>query len=154
MIKFVRHIRYNLMETGKTSKYIKYAIGEIILVVIGILIALGINNWNEKRKIKNEEKATLIKINEDLKVDSSQFSYYKQQFSEIDQLHTELHNLAQGNQTIDAISELVLIRRTLYFKQLVPSDYKKNIPQYVTIFLQQFHFQFAIDTVSLTFCMS
>ncbi len=39
------------METGKTGKYFKYAIGEIILVVIGILIALQINNWNENRKL-------------------------------------------------------------------------------------------------------
>jgi hypothetical protein len=37
------------METGKTSKYFKYAMGEIVLVVIGILIALSINNWNEKK---------------------------------------------------------------------------------------------------------
>ncbi|MFK7831940.1 MAG: DUF6090 family protein [Winogradskyella sp.] len=50
MIKLFRKIRYNLMETGKTSRYFKYAIGEIILVVIGILIALQINNWNEERK--------------------------------------------------------------------------------------------------------
>jgi hypothetical protein len=39
MIKFFRKIRYNLMETGKTGKYFKYATGEIFLVVIGILIA-------------------------------------------------------------------------------------------------------------------
>ena len=50
MIKFFRKIRYNLMEQNKTGKYFKYAIGEIILVVIGILIALQINNWNENRK--------------------------------------------------------------------------------------------------------
>jgi hypothetical protein len=50
MIKFFRKIRYNLMEQNKTGKYLKYAIGEIILVVIGILIALQINNWNENRK--------------------------------------------------------------------------------------------------------
>jgi hypothetical protein len=43
------------METGKTSKYFKYAIGEIILVVIGILIALQINNWNEARKLSIKE---------------------------------------------------------------------------------------------------
>lgn len=42
------------METGKTAKYFKYAIGEIVLVVIGILIALSINNWNENRKINQE----------------------------------------------------------------------------------------------------
>lgn len=54
MLKFFRRIRYNLMDTGKTTKYFKYAIGEILLVVIGILIALQINNWNEKR-LKQEQ---------------------------------------------------------------------------------------------------
>ena len=52
MIKFFRHIRKDFMEKNKTGKYLKYAIGEIILVVIGILIALSINNWNEGRKKK------------------------------------------------------------------------------------------------------
>lgn len=47
------------METGKTGKYLKYAIGEIILVVIGILIALQINNWNETRK-NNEKEIVLV----------------------------------------------------------------------------------------------
>ena len=50
MIKFFRKIRQNLLSEGKTGKYLKYAIGEIVLVVIGILIALQINNWNENRK--------------------------------------------------------------------------------------------------------
>lgn len=62
MIKFFRKIRYHLMETGKTSKYLKYAIGEIILVVIGILIALQINNWNEHRKALIDEKATIASL--------------------------------------------------------------------------------------------
>jgi hypothetical protein len=53
MIKFFRNIRKKLLEQGKTTNYLKYAIGEIILVVIGILIALSINNWNEHRKDKN-----------------------------------------------------------------------------------------------------
>jgi len=56
MIKFFRKIRYDLMDKNKTGKYFKYAIGEIILVVIGILIALQINNWNENRK--NHKKLT------------------------------------------------------------------------------------------------
>ena len=50
MIKFFRRIRQQLLAEGNTGKYIKYAIGEIILVVIGILIALQINNQNELRK--------------------------------------------------------------------------------------------------------
>ena len=60
------------METGKTGKYFKYAIGEIVLVVIGILIALQINNWNEEKKGKIELNQYLSSlkdnINGDLKV--------------------------------------------------------------------------------------
>jgi len=56
MIKFFRNIRQILIVEGKMSKYFKYAIGEIILVVIGILIALQINNWNEQRKDIIKEK--------------------------------------------------------------------------------------------------
>jgi len=50
------------MEKNKTGKYFKYAIGEIILVVLGILIALQINNWNEKRKLKAEEKELITNL--------------------------------------------------------------------------------------------
>ncbi|WP_223032876.1 DUF6090 family protein [Hanstruepera marina] len=62
MIKFFRRIRKSLLTENKFSKYILYAIGEIILVVIGILIALQINNWNEKRKLINEEKTTIASL--------------------------------------------------------------------------------------------
>jgi len=55
MIKFFRHIRQNLIMENRTTKYFKYAIGEIFLVVIGILLALQINNWNETRKLNNRE---------------------------------------------------------------------------------------------------
>jgi hypothetical protein len=68
MIKFFRRIRYNLMSENKTGKYFKYAIGEIILVVIGILIALSINNWNETRKTKITEHTYLKNIKADLEL--------------------------------------------------------------------------------------
>jgi hypothetical protein len=55
MIKFFRKIRYDLMGKNKTGQYLKYAIGEIVLVVIGILIALSINSWNENIKTHSEE---------------------------------------------------------------------------------------------------
>ncbi len=61
MIKFFRHIRKRLLIENNTGKYLKYAIGEIVLVVIGILIALQINNWNEEKKNKND--VFLIKEN-------------------------------------------------------------------------------------------
>ena len=66
MIKFFRNIRYDLMEKNKTGKYLKYAIGEIVLVVFGILIALSINNWNEDRKNKIKESVYLEGIKNDL----------------------------------------------------------------------------------------
>lgn len=55
MIKFFRNIRKSLLDEGKTANYLKYAIGEIVLVVIGILIALQINNWNDQLKINDQE---------------------------------------------------------------------------------------------------
>ncbi|MFL0351940.1 DUF6090 family protein [Xanthomarina sp. GH4-25] len=62
MIKLFRKIRYELLEKNKTGKYLKYAIGEIVLVVIGILIALQINNWNERRKDFAQEQLILMQL--------------------------------------------------------------------------------------------
>ena len=66
MIKFFRHIRKSLLMENKMGKYFKYAVGEIILVVIGILIALQINNWNEDNKSKEKEHLALAEIVSDL----------------------------------------------------------------------------------------
>lgn len=66
MIKFFRQIRQNLIMENKSSKYFKYAIGEIILVVIGILIALQINNLNEVKKNQAFEKEILEQIRANL----------------------------------------------------------------------------------------
>lgn len=49
MIRLFRNIRKQLTSENKVSSYLRYAIGEIVLVVVGILIALQINNWNEQR---------------------------------------------------------------------------------------------------------
>jgi len=62
MIKFFRKIRQNLLSEGKTGKYFKYAIGEILLVVIGILIALQINNWNEEKKTNLFQHKILVEL--------------------------------------------------------------------------------------------
>ena len=66
MIKFFRTIRQTLIMENKTSKYLKYAIGEIILVVIGILIALQINNWNEAKKTNRNVNNYLIELNSEI----------------------------------------------------------------------------------------
>jgi outer membrane protein assembly factor BamB len=66
---------------GQTTKYLKYAIGEIILVVIGILIALQINNWNENHKRQQLKSNYISSLQEDLRQDSvlvaDQFNFYK-----------------------------------------------------------------------------
>ena len=75
MIKFFRRIRQTLVSEHKFSKYLLYAIGEIVLVVIGILIALQINNWNEKQKTKNSELSYLKSIKNDLASDYETINY-------------------------------------------------------------------------------
>lgn len=73
MIKFFRKIRQNLLSEGKTGKYLKYAIGEIILVVVGILIALQINNNNEANKTRKSELTYLAGIKSDLGLNAEVF---------------------------------------------------------------------------------
>ena len=71
MIKFFRKIRQNLLSEGKTLKYFKYAIGEIVLVVIGILIALQINNWNQNRLASIEEHNIYKNLNTEFKTNKA-----------------------------------------------------------------------------------
>jgi len=73
MLTFFRRIRKGLLEGGATSKYMLYAIGEIALVVIGILIALQINNWNEERKELQKSHDVLFEIKENLQFNNSRF---------------------------------------------------------------------------------
>lgn len=77
MIKFFRKIRQNLLSEGKTGKYLKYAIGEIILVVIGILIALQINNWNTESENKAKIDNTLKQVQADLLNDIKEITELK-----------------------------------------------------------------------------
>jgi hypothetical protein len=70
MIKYFRKFRYDLIEKNKTGKYLKYAVGEIILVVVGILIALSINNWQQERQNKKQEYRYINDLVNDFKQDS------------------------------------------------------------------------------------
>jgi hypothetical protein len=65
MIKFFRRIRQKLISENKFNRYLIYAFGEILLVVIGILIALQVNTWNEERKDRQEEQLILSALNRD-----------------------------------------------------------------------------------------
>ncbi|GAA4240705.1 DUF6090 family protein [Winogradskyella damuponensis] len=66
MIKFFRHIRQSLLSENKFKKYLIYAVGEIILVFIGIAMALQFNNWNEAKKTREKEQQVLTEIISDL----------------------------------------------------------------------------------------
>lgn len=76
MIKFFRNIRRAMVKENRVSKYFLYALGEIILVVIGILIALQINNWNEYRKAKAVERSFFQNVLLDLQKDREKLDYY------------------------------------------------------------------------------
>lgn len=67
MIKFFRHIRQRMLSENKLSKYLLYATGEILLVVIGILIALQLNEWKSNEQDKAQETKILVQLNADLR---------------------------------------------------------------------------------------
>ena len=71
MIKFFRNIRKNLLSKGKNTQYLKYAVEEIVLVVIGILIALQINNWNQNRIMDKNEQIYLLGLKEEFLISKS-----------------------------------------------------------------------------------
>jgi len=110
MINFFRKIRYDLMDKNKTGKYFKYAIGEIILVVIGILIALSINNWNEKRKDRIIENDYLKRIHLELQKDTI---YFKKRIqftkNQVKAYYSFIHTMYDIQQTKEDYSKLLLI---------------------------------------------
>ncbi len=111
MIKFFRRIRQTLLTQNKASQYIFYAIGEILLVVFGILIALNINNANEKRK-NNEKIATILKeIQVDLLTDI-----------------TESLSLFDRFKRSDSIQDIILNNKYTY------EDYKSGKVQLIELY--------------------
>jgi hypothetical protein len=77
MIKLFRNIRQNLIMENKTSKYLKYAIGEIVLVMIGILLALQVSEWNTNRKRQQQEVQILQDIHKEFLENKEQLKLVK-----------------------------------------------------------------------------
>ena len=92
MITLLRRLRHSLIQSNRTRKYLLYAIGEIGLVVIGILIALQINNWNEDRIVENTIRQALLKLKEDVNND---ITYLRN----LDSLYSEWQKQASKMQT-------------------------------------------------------
>ena len=121
MIRFFQRIRHELVEQGNMKRYLKYSIGEILLVMIGILLALQVNTWNENNKIKTKATTYLKHILNDL---SNEASVYAQIF--------ELHK-KQEKQFKDGIDMLYEIQNnhsdaTEFFNKFGNAQYDDLIP--------------------------
>ncbi len=116
MIKIFRKIRQSLLTKGKTRKYVKYAIGETLLVVIGILIALQINNWNEERKFNKEIANVLVEVRSNLITDSLNiYRTYIKKAEDIKIQSTVIEALEKGKIPYDSLEyhlgRVMLVRR-------------------------------------------
>ena len=108
MINFFRKTRKRLADDNKFFKYSRYAIGEIVLVVIGILIALSINNWNEERIANNQIISFCQSIKEDLKIDTLIFTRRIEILNEVTNLKKMLLSLSDfKNVSTDSLFALV-----------------------------------------------
>lgn len=117
MIKFFRHIRQKLLQENKVSSYLKYAIGEILLVVIGILIALQINNANEASKARRSEQIVLKNLIQDLREDSLSFSDNLATLTQINILHQVLYEIGVNGMDLE-IEDPNLIRKLIYYNPI------------------------------------
>jgi len=112
MIKFFRKIRQNMIKENRTSKYLLYAIGEIILVVIGILIALQINNWKQQQLEQQFEKKVLKEIlidtEEDIIEMDSAFFYLKESQRSAELIIDAFHKNFSYNDSLDVHFALAL----------------------------------------------
>lgn len=107
MIKFFRIIRHRLISENKFSKYVFYALGEIVLVVIGILIALGVNNWNEGNKEKRLGDDLLVRIHRDLVADTINFKNHIIRNNELrEDLKKLLVGLYDGVESIEEVKNM------------------------------------------------
>ena len=129
MLKFFRQIRQSLLSQGKSGKYLRYAVGEIILVVIGILIALQVNNWNEKRKSEAAQNQLLLKLVDDLKQDIYFFdqidSIYQQDLKGIAYVMDEA--LSFKNTKLTSTKQMVAGRGSALYLSVTKSTYHEMI---------------------------
>lgn len=104
MIKFFRRFRLKFLSQNKISKYLLYSAGEIILVVIGILIALSINNWNERNKRIEKGNDILKDLRENIEFNTIQFQkdneVSRQVITSIDYI---LHNITVTKSNTDSL---------------------------------------------------
>lgn len=130
MIKFFRHIRQQLLMENKTTKYLKYAIGEVVLVIIGILLALQINNWNENRitkaKTDNYLRALITEIERNILSIESRIEGVHSDIEESANTLKEL-NLPEAKYYSDSVIRRVIVTRPIYKSPLFKSTFNDVI---------------------------
>lgn len=127
MVKFFSKIRHQLWNQSQFSRYLLYAIGEILLVVIGILIALQVNNWNENRKRKADEKELLIYALENIESDSISLDFILSKTDRMLDVHRNLILLSENKLTSQAVGNLDLIRLSEP-SVLITKKHNPNLP--------------------------
>ncbi|MBO6794393.1 MAG: hypothetical protein JJ895_10820 [Balneolaceae bacterium] len=148
MIKFFRKIRQKLLNENKFSKYLIYAVGEIILVVIGILIALQINTWNENEKSNEIRDNNYTQLLEDLKTDKEYIESIIKEYNTNILLYQEyLKSYKTPNLTLNDVmdnqNQLDFSVTTIRFQnstitslentgeiKLIPSDLRKKLTDF------------------------
>lgn len=123
MITYLKKIRRLLVNQGSIRKYILYALGEIILVVIGILIALQINNWNEKNKALEAENLLLIEVNDALSSDSISIEGSQKLFLSASRYYENCFKVYQGIYPKDSLDNIRVMRRINLIEPIVDVNY-------------------------------
>jgi hypothetical protein len=158
MINFFRKIRKTLADDNKPLKYLRYAIGEIVLVVIGILIALSLNNWNQDINFKNELKQIVKEVRNDLNQDilflSREIKYEERFINNVDNI------LNNGNKMpVDSLLNNISKVHSVTFFIPVNFGYNKLskhprtelLPDSLNNNLTTYYSTFSNDTNNITF---
>lgn len=125
MINFFRKIRKELAAENNVVKYLRYAIGEIILVIIGILIALSINNWNENRKLKIEEQNSLKDLRTEVAVNIEALSSTIETNKIAYDIGQKFDNLFDDREAFDVMPDSVF--RADYLRMIYNSTFDPNM---------------------------
>jgi hypothetical protein len=122
MINFFRKIRKKMADENKPMKYMRYAIGEILLVVVGILIALSINNWNEQNKLNIKERLILKEMENNLQSNINMLQNKIKSQNVIRANITALTNFIDGKQTLNSDSIYLFLERIRRLDQMEYND--------------------------------
>lgn len=127
MIHFFRRIRQRLVNQERIGKYLLYAVGEIILVVIGILIALSINNWNTNRIAQIEENKLYQKIINDLNIAELNINSDLTDFRRYQNLHLQIFNEINGKANYDPNLKYYELRWYSNYNSIISDNHTKSI---------------------------